>query len=265
MLLVPIVRAEMTIPKQVSLESQEYAGFFEKASKAVGLNTSECARFVNRIFGARFGFFPFGNAWTMQIAPENKKFLTLTWLLEKSQYNPKTLSLYDHKDRVRHFETLYSVLEGEYSVGVLGFMYYFSSYQENILSHPDYFPQSHVVFLAGEKDFVIENTTQSPQTIEQILTDQWGVIHDFERSFVEKRIPLEVELLPGGKIMYRDYLIEEHFRVPMRGSLLELFLRKHRNNRITPLLRPVSFSRISDTLIRAIEAQKQEDAVSNGD
>ena len=33
-------------------------------------------------------------------------------------------------------------------------------------------------------------------------------------------------------------------------------MQKHRNNRKTPLLRPVSFSRISDVLIEEIETQK---------
>jgi len=256
---VSLARAETSLPTQIPLENPKYISFFEKASQAVGTNTSECARFVNRIFGARFGFFPFGNAWTMQTAPENQKALTLLWQLGKDQYNPQTLQLNDSKDRVRHFEKLYSVLaKGKYPIGVLGFMYQFSFYQEEILSHPQFLPQSHVVFLAGKKSFVIENETDGILTVEQILTEKWGVIHDFERSFVLKYVPLEQELLPKGKIKYEDYLVEEHFKSPMRGSLLELFLRKHRNNHITPLLRPVSFSRISDELVYAIEQQERK-------
>jgi hypothetical protein len=82
------------IPVQVPLENPLSSLFFEKASESVGINTSECARFVNRIFGARFGVLPFGDAWTMQTAKENQKFLTLVWRLAESEYDKHTLQLH---------------------------------------------------------------------------------------------------------------------------------------------------------------------------
>ncbi len=245
------------LPIQAPLSEPAYSVFFEKASQSVGVGTSECARFVNRIFGARFGFLPFGDAWTMQLAPENQPFLKLVWQLGKDQFDPETLLLLHAEARVEHFRDLYSALEREeYPIGVLGFLYRFSSWSEHIALRSNVLPQTHVAFLAGRKAFEIKNPTSAPQTLEQILVEKFGVIHDFERDFVNECVPLSLELAPGAVYTYSDFLVEEHFREPMSGSLLELFLRKHKNNRTTPLLRPVSFSRISDALIAKIQEQE---------
>lgn len=251
--------ASSTIPVQPPVSDPMYETFFEKAASKVGENTSECAKFVNRIFLARFGKMMFGDAWTLQILPENQKYLDLVWRLKENQFIRKQeLALPHYEDRVEHFNELYAVLENdEHPIGVLGFVFQYSFYRENIAAHPEWLPQTHVAFLAGRKQFSIQNTSSKPQTIEQILSEEFGKIHEFERDFVNEKVPLSIELLPGGTYFYNDYLIEEHFRSPMKGSLLELFLRKHRNNRTTPLLRPVSYSRISKELIREVKNQEE--------
>lgn len=250
---------ESEIPIQVPLSHSRYQSFFEKASESVSENSNECAKFVNRLFLARFGKMMFGSAWTLQLKPENKEFLDLVWQLKEDQFDrSNNFSLYHYTDRIDHFEKLYNLLDNdEHPIGVLGFLYHFSGYKEVVASHPEWLPQTHVAFLAGRTSFTIQNTTTSPQTIEQILVAEHGQIHDFEREFLKKRIRLDIELLPGSTYTYNDYLVEEHFRKPMKGSLLELFLRKHRNNRTTPLLRPVSYSRIVPALIRQMKNQEK--------
>ncbi|MCF7917646.1 hypothetical protein K9L27_01410 [Candidatus Gracilibacteria bacterium] len=251
--------ASSNIPVQPPLSSSAYEAFFEKTSEFVGENTQECAKFVNRMFLTRFGKLMFGNAWTLQLLPENKEYLNLVWRLKEDQFNRKDLLSLDHyEDRVEHFKELYQELDSEaYPIGVIGFVYQYSFHREEVASHPEWLPQTHVAFIAGRKSFVVQNNSTKTQTLEEIIEAKHGDMHPWEREFIASRLPLETALLPGGQYAYNDYLIEEHFRKPMSGSLLELVLRKHPNNRITSLLRPVSYSQISAELIKELQAQEK--------
>ena len=56
-----------------------------------------------------------------------------------------------------------------------------------------------------------------------------------------------------------DYLVEEQFRTVRRHSLLEMYLKKHRNNHVMSLLRPVSFMQVSGEVlgrVRDVEKMK---------
>jgi hypothetical protein len=238
------------IPIQTNVEDENYTVFFEKASQFVGRNTSECAKFFNRLFGVRFGHMTFGNAWELQLHPDNQKFLKLVWQIpEESFFRDKLLALKDKSDRIKHYQELYDQLDKEeMPIGALGLVYRYSFYREEISQNPKVLPQTHIAFLAGRRNFTITNETEGSLTIEEILNNQYGEIHDSEREFVKSHLPLTKVLKSGASMEYEDYLIEEHFRSPMSGSLLSLFLRKHRNNRTTPLLRPVSYSQISEKL-----------------
>ena len=254
------VSAEIAI--QSNLDSPEYSRFREKAAKALTAGEEECAKFVNRLFLARFGKMMFGDAWTMQIKPENLEYLMMEWKLPETEFfRNRALALSHYTDRVRHFEDLYDVLQQqEYPIGVLGWIYHYSNWRQFLASRRDLLPQSHVSFLAGKKIFFIENTTDKETTLQDILEKKYGNIHDFEKPFVEKLLGIKIraKIRPGEKFMYEDFLIEENFKYVRAESFLAVFLRKHTGNGITPLLRPVSFSRISDSIIQEIEAQNIE-------
>ena len=247
------------IPVQVPISNKKYEVFRKHASKSVSEYTSECAKFVNRIFSLRFGRLIFGDAWTMQLHPDNQKFLKLIWRLDESEFiRDKSLALKNNEDRIKHFQKLYKILDQEKTpIGVIGFVYRFSFWRDHVAKLPNVLPQTHIAFLAGQKEFFFENDSDQPQSLEKIITEKFGQVHDFEQDFVNERVNLSKVLQPKEKYFYDDYLIEEQFKKVTAGSLLELFLRKHRNNRITPLLRPVSFSRISDELAEEIKHQKK--------
>jgi len=249
---------QSNIPIQVPIDHPQYEAFFERATEGVEPDTNQCALIFNRMMAQRFGSPIFGSAWTIQIKQESSTFLKHIWQLPESSFRRhEDFRLYKKEDRIRHFEHLYSLLEREeYPIGLIGFVYKFSNFKQTLLDFPQFVPQTHVSFLAGKKEFFFENTFQHRKTIEQLIEIKYGNVLDHERSFVDNKIPLNRILNPGEQFFYTDYLVEEQFRTLKRESLLEVFLRKHRNNRITPLLRPVSFSRISDEIILSIELQK---------
>jgi len=247
-----------TIPVQVPLSSADYEVFREAAAKYITPYTNQCALFVNRLFQARFGRLMFGNAWELQLHPDNAGFLDLVWRLGEDDYDrSRNLALKNVEDRVEHFEQLYDVLDHEKTpVGVIGFLYQYSAYREYVADNTKVLPQTHITFLAGRKAFRVVNGGDAPQTIREILTGKYGVIHDFEEPFLKKHLPLDAILAPEEDYVYVDYLIEEQFKTVTSGSLLEVFLRKHRNNHITPLVRPVSYSRVSQEIIDELQRQK---------
>ncbi|MCF7831056.1 hypothetical protein K9M41_03640 [Candidatus Gracilibacteria bacterium] len=246
------------IPIQVDISHEKYPVFFQKALRSVQEGQSECAKLVNRLFLARFGKMMFGDAWTLQLAPDNQEFLDLVWRLEEDQFIRPSLYLKDKDNRTKHFRKIYSLLDKEkHPIGVLGFMYKFSDWGTYIGSNKKWLPQSHVVFLAGRKSFEIKNDSSVVMNIEEILNKKYGKLLDNERALVNSRVPLSLELLPGGSYFYNDFLLEEHFKGAISGSLLEAFLRKDQEKREIPLLRPVSYSRISEELIREIEIQSE--------
>ncbi len=249
-----------TIPLQIPISDEKrYSAYRDRAAEFL-LNpySNECARFVNRMFFVRFGKLIYGNAWDLQLKTANQKFLNLVWQLpEKEFLRNYGLRLRKKEDRIKHFQKLYSVLQNEkHPIGVLGFVYRYSFFKNEVASLKNTLPQTHVAFLAGRKWFYFENDSDRSRTLETVLTEKYGVIHDFEREFVGEHVPLRKVLRPGERIYYQDFLVEEQFKKVRSGSLLALYLRKHRNNRVTSLLRPVSYSRISDNLIREINVQR---------
>lgn len=254
------------IPEQVSLENPRYNDFFITAAEQVDDTKNECAKFVNRLFSARFKNFIWGNAWDLQTRAENKKFLTLSWKLDDDEALDADYRLRNPEDRLKHFEDLYETVDRlRYPIGVMGFMYRYSFSRDIIKKSADFFPQTHVNFLSGAKLFGVRNESDLPQTVRALLEERYGKIHDFEEDFVntrlnvrkkyaEKFVTLDTVLSPQEQFWYQDYMIEEQFQFARKDSLLGIFLRKHRNNKTTSLLRPVSFSRISDILISDIEA-----------
>ena len=141
-------------------------------------------------------------------------------------------------------------------MGVLGFVYRYSFYREYVGGLENRISQTHVTFLAGRKTFYFENTFDHPKSLEALLVDKYGVIHDIERAFIENKVSLDQVLEPGERVYYDDYLVEEQFKYVQAASLLEVYLRKHRNNRVSSLLRPVSYSRIAQPIIDDLEKQK---------
>lgn len=238
------------IPDQVPISSEKYSQYREKAASEVDLEKSLCAKFVNKLFLARFGQEIYGNAWDMQLKEENQKFLKLVYRLDENKFlREKNLELSNSTNRSKIYKEIYEILDREkMPIGVLGFLYRYSPERENLAKNKKVLPQSHVGFLAGKKEFYFQNTSQNPKLLREIISEKYGEIRDFEENFLASRIPLEKILKSNEKYIYQDYLIEEHFKGIKAGSLLEIFLRKHRNNRKTPLLRPVSYSRISKEL-----------------
>lgn len=246
----------LEIPIQISIENEKYAQFRNKASEYLsGENTSECAKFVNRMFFLRFGKLMFGNAWDLQI--KNKEFLDLVWRIPENSFD-KLLNLKNLTDRIDHFQQLYTVLDQEeYPLGVIGFVYRYSFYREYVSSLSNRMPQTHITFLAGRKEFHFENESDQSRTLEEILVEKYGVIHDVEKDFVNSKVDLEKTLQPRERLYYNDYLIEEQFKTVMVASLLEVYLRKHRNNRVESLVRPVSYSRVSQKIMNDLTAQQK--------
>lgn len=248
-----------TIPQQFPLNNAEYTQFREKAAIGIPDYTNLCAKFVNKLFYQRFDRLIFGSAWTIQLHPDNQRFLDLVWRIDGQDfYHDHQLNLKDKDLRIKHFSQLYSKLKNtKHPIGVAGFVYRYSFYKEEVATDPNILPQTHIAMISGKMDFFIENTDIQPKTVEQVLTQKNGIIHQYERAFVNNRVELDLLLLPGQRYRYTDYLVEEQFKTIRASSLLEVFLRKHRNNRVTPLLRPVSLSLISAELQTEMEKQQR--------
>ncbi len=245
------------IPIQIAISDARYKTFLEKARRYVNEELEECARFVNRLFFARFGIMIFGNAWDMQ--PSNTHFLKLEWIVPNRDLKPSNpAKLKKYEARIGHFRELYNVLETANSpIGVIGFAYRFTNYLPSIMATKGTLPQTHVVFSAGPKTFWIENDSENFRTIETILINKFGTIHDYERDFLNEHLNLGKILRPWERYSYDDYLIEEHFKGVHSSSLLEMVMQKHAYNRVSSLFRPVSFSRISDEIIAELNYQKE--------
>ncbi len=244
------------IPIQIAIDDFRYEIFREKARKYVNEDLEECAKFVNRLFFAKFGIMIFGNAWDLQYG--NTYFLKLEWLVPNRDLQPSNpAKLKNYEARIGHFRELYNTLKTSKSpIGVIGFAYRFTNYLPSIMSTKGTLPQTHVVLSAGPKTFLIKNDSDDFRTVESILIKKFGTIHDYERDFLNEHLELGKILRPWEKYFYDDYLIEEHFKGIHSSSLLEMVMQKHKNNRTSSLFRPVSFSRISDEIIQELGYQK---------
>jgi len=260
------IRAENL--SHISLLDPAYNQFFEYARSQVNDDLDECAKFVNRIFWARFDTLIWGDAWTIQLRDQNQPYLDLVWKLDEAEFSQKTYWVNTPEDRVRHFEDLYMAIEQEDNpTGVAGFLYRYSGSHQKLRelygagqkSGKDFLPQTHISFIAGRKLFSEKNTTNVTQSVKSLLEAKYGQIHDFEELFVNEKlsarkslphrfIDLESQIDPGQSFWYYDYFVQEQFLFSREDSLLGVFLRKHRNNKVTALLRPVSFSRVKADL-----------------
>lgn len=235
----------------LSLTDPNYSKYREQLAKVIPYG-NHCALFVNRMISLRYGVQVYGDAWTMQLHPTNQQWLELVWRLPETEFNRKNnLQLLNKESRITHYEKLYEVLDAEEDAqGVIGFVYTFSNSLEPLSQSTarKTLAQTHVGYVAGKTSFSFKNDTSEAMTLEKLIGKQHGDLHDFETPFVAKHVNLETWLEPGDEYFYEDYSVEEFFKGVVEGSLLEVFLRKHRNNRVTPLLRPASYSQITEAL-----------------
>lgn len=233
----------------VSVYEKEYSRYRETVEGYLP-EGDYCALFVNRMFLLRYNLEVYGNAWTMQLHPQNQQWMDLKWKLSEEDFNRSNrLALFQKEDRIKHYTELYDVLDNEKDpVGVAGFVYHYSIYKDELAqsSAKKTLAQTHVAHIAGRKLFSFVNESTVPKTLESVLVEKYGTIHDYEKEFIERHVRLNTLLQPNDEYFYTDYLVEENFKGVIHGSLLELVLRKHRNNKITPLLRPVSYSQVKD-------------------
>lgn len=230
-----------------------YNTYQQQAATHINMAQNECAKFVNRLFKYRFGKFIWGNAWDMQLQSPNQTYLHLVWQIDPQSYDrSNNFELKNYQDRVEHFQALYETIESDYHpIGVVGFLYRYSSAKDFLTT--EVLPQTHVAFLAGRQTFTLTNVSPQTQTLQAVLEKQYGQIHDYEIPLTEARLGYSLYhiLLPGQSIEYDDYLLEQQFQGRIESlSLLSVFLRKHRNNHKTSILRPVSFSRITYEVFR---------------
>lgn len=246
------------LPIQPPIADPLYSKYREWAYAQINPTLDQCAKFVNRMLLTRFGISSYGDAWNLQLAPENQAYFDLLWRVDEADFDRKNdFKLYDYTSRIKHFEQLYKKLDQDNApIGVLGFMYYYSQHKEKIPNGRYDLPQTHVAFLAGRDTFPIFNHTDTTLSVEDLLALQHGQIWDFERPFVLSRIPLEQRLAPGETLTYEDYLVEDQFKTSRNTSLLNIFLDKHWYNRKTPLLRPVSYSRLKENIVEAVQQQR---------
>lgn len=244
--------------------------YFDYASRFVSDGDTECAKFVNRNFYARFGEFIWGSAWNFYDAAVERNLLTFKWRVNDDDVDSETLMLKEGRFREAHYSQLYQVLDSiKDPIGVVGFFYRFSFWKEALFASPYMLPQTHVAMLVGRKVFVEENETEQDVTLRDIWEEKYGVIHEYEEAFLNSRLmqanmfsrttlSLDTKIEPGEKIAYRDYQIEEQFRTARRHSLLEMYLKKHRNNHVMSLLRPVSFLQVTDELMDKVEGNNSQ-------
>lgn len=226
---------------------------FEKAGSYVDNSKNECAKFVNRLFALRFKKQIWGHAWDTPLKKENQKYLQLTW-----QVDPKKINQHNWvdttADRIEMFRALYQHAEkSPTGFGLAGFAYRFSFAYEQIQKGS--LRQTHIAFISAKKLFQVENNSISTKSVQELLEEKVGTIHDFEADFVnqrlnkyknfaEKRIDLQSPIKPNQSFFYYDFPLEEQFKYPRQENLLLAFLRKHRNNKVSALLRPVSWTNI---------------------
>lgn len=239
------------------LSDPNYSKYREELAKVMPYG-NHCALFVNRMIRMRYGVPVYGDAWTMQLHPTNQQWVELVWRLPESEFNRKNnLQLLKKEDRIKHYQELYEVLDAqEDAQGVIGFVYTFSNHLEQLSQSTakKTIAQTHVGYVAGKTSFSFKNDTEEALTLEKLIGEKYGNLHDFEKPFVAQKVNLETWLEPGDEYFYEDYSVEEYFMGVVEGSLLEVFLRKHRNNRINPLLRPASYSQITEALREKAQA-----------
>lgn len=238
----------------LNLTEADWHKTLTKASTYVDNTKNECAKFVNRLFALRFGNTIWGNAWDIPLADSNQKFLKLKWTADLSKIDKKTNWVETTEERVDQFKNLYNAIEkSETGFGLAGFSYRFSFAYKNIGS--DDLQQTHIAFISPLKKFAIKNTLNKKQTVQQLLEAKIGNIQLVERDFVNQRLNayknliesqtfLADTVLPGQTVWYYDFPLEEQFKEVRSESVLISFLRKHRNNKISALLRPVSWTDI---------------------
>lgn len=230
-----------------------YYEYRDKAAQYINMSQNECAKFVNRLFALRFKKYIWGNAWDMQLNDQNLLYLRLEWLVPETDYDREAnFSLRVPETRVKHFESLYKAIKSDYhQTGVVGFLYRYSFAKDFLVVGN--LPQTHIAFLAGKHDFAIKNESDTTQTIQEILELQYGILYDYEIPLTEKILKTSIQnvLAPGETFFYTDYLLEQQFQKKIEAvSLLSIYLRKHRNNRVSPILRPTSFSRVTNEVFQ---------------
>lgn len=250
-------------PLRPDITDPLYLTYFEAVSRLVGTHSSDCAKFVNRMIWFQFGTPIWGNAWDVQKRKDNQEILDLLWQVSPQEHHQENGLWYpwgSFSQRIQHFQELYDVLEKqENPLGIIGFVYRYSDYREMVSqsSSSAPMPQTHVAFLAGKKMFNLVNDTDQKKSIKDLLQEKYGVIKSYEYDFVNEVFPLEDIMESGAVFSYEDYLVEEHFLKPVRGSLMEIFLRKHRNNRVEEILRPMSYSQLSSQILENQKRQKE--------
>ena len=217
----------------VSISHPDYSKYREQLAKIIPYG-NHCALFVNRMIALRYGVGVYGDAWTMQLHPKNQEWFKLIWRLSEKDFNRSNmLNLHKKEDRIKHYETLYKVLgQQEDPQGVVGFTYRFSAHREKLSQSTvrETLAQTHVGYVGGKHSFSFKNDTDEAQSLQDLISKKHGTIHDFEKAFVESKVRLNTWLEPGDEYFYEDYQVEEYFKGVVNGSLLEVFLRKHRNN-----------------------------------
>jgi hypothetical protein len=209
----------------------------------------DCARFVNQVLGQKLRRRVRGNAWDVQLLPSNRHALTLVWRIPDESYvRDERLLLRRSGDRVEHFRQLYATLEREGRPrGVIGFVFRHSPWRAVVARQRAALPQTHIAYLAGRRQFFVQNDTSGPRSVEQLLGASWGPIGPLERPLAERilRTQLTVVLSPGARVGFTDFVLQQRFVRDRECALLEMLLRKLPGADRIPSFRPVSFSRLN--------------------
>ncbi|PID70755.1 hypothetical protein CSB37_01570 [bacterium DOLZORAL124_38_8] len=226
---------------------------FLKTSQQIDNSKNECAKFVNRLFLNRFNKPIWGDAWNIPLQKENQKYLKLQWVVNQDQINQQHW-VHSTQDRIEMFKELYKHAQKSPSgFGLAGFSYRYSFAYPYIPATN--LPQTHIAFISPQKLFAIKNASETTKTVQELLEEKVGTIHPVETHFVnqqlnkaknlaEKRIFLHTPIAPKQSFFFYDFPLEEQFRYPRQENILFSFLRKHRNNKVSALLRPVSWTDI---------------------
>lgn len=251
-------------PSDIPLQIPQHDPLFQEDRKKAEANIithfGQCAKFLNRLFYYRYNKQVFGNAWDLQLHPDNKEFLTLSWQIPQDSFKRAgLLRLKDRTERMTHIKSLYEFLDSqENPTGALGSVYRFSGYREEIASNSKVLAQTHISLVSNKQLFSFTNTKDTPQTLEEIITTQYGPMRDFEKEYFNTKLPLNLLIQPGKKYTFSDYLVEEEIFGVQAESLLQVFLRKEIRNGIDyPQLRPNSFSTLSSSLQEELQYQEE--------
>jgi len=252
--------APTSIPVQIPQHNNLFLESRNKAAKNITTHSGQCAKFLNRLSHYRYGKQMFGNAWDLQLHPDNQQFLTLAWQIPQDSFKRNgLLRLKDRTNRVKHIESLYNFLDTqENPTGALGSVYRFSGYREMAAKDTKLLAQTHIALVSNKQLFSFTNTEDIPQTLEEIITKQYGPMRDFEKEYFNTKLPLSLIIQPQKKYTFSDYLVEEEIFGVQAESLLQVFLRKEiRNNIDYPQVRPNSFSLLSQDLQEELNHQEQ--------